>query len=102
VTPAEAIGASELTGAETRYRYQIGRLMCEAGRRGAEAEMAARRARVTAVVRGPDLGEIEVRRWGPGGCARFDGPRPGAFPGRKQPEPDVNWRQAREHSRTRA
>src|ERR1035438_7225906 len=33
--------------------------MCEAGRRGAEAEMAARRARVTAVVRGPDLGEIE-------------------------------------------
>jgi|SRR5271157_3892176 len=82
MTPAEAIEAAELTEAETRYRNQVGRLMYEAGRRAAEAEMAAQWSRVTAVVRGPDLAELEARRWGPGGRAHFGDPRPGDFPGR--------------------
>jgi hypothetical protein len=88
VTPAEAIEAAELTEAEVRYRNQLGRLMYEAGRRDAEADMAAQWSRVTAVVRGPDLDELEARRWGPGGRAHFADPRPGDFPGRKQPEPE--------------
>ena len=70
--------------------------MYEAGRRSAEAEMAAAWARVTAVVRGPDLAEIEERRWGPGGRAHFADPRPGDFPGRTvQPnrKQSSNWRQ---------
>jgi hypothetical protein len=92
VTPAEAIEAAELTEAEIRYRNQVGRAMYEAGRRDAEAEMAARWSRVTAAVRGPDLDEIEARRWGPGGRAHFGDPRPGDFPGRgpspRQPGPE--------------
>jgi hypothetical protein len=91
MTPAEAIEAAELIEAETRYRNQVGRLMYEAGRRDAEAEMAAQWSRVTAVVRGPDLGELETRRWGPGGRAHFADPRPGDFPGRagrREPEPE--------------
>jgi hypothetical protein len=64
VTPAEAIEAAELIEAESRYRNQVGRLMYEAGRREAEAEMAAQWSRVSAVVRGPDLAEIDERRWG--------------------------------------
>jgi hypothetical protein len=88
VTPAEAIEAAELAEAEGRYRNQVGRLMYAVGRRDAEAEMAAQWARVTAVVRGPDLAEIDERRWGPGGRAHFADPRPGDFPGRKQPEPE--------------
>ena len=82
MTPAEAIEAAELAEAEVRYRNQIGRLMYEAGRRDAEAEMADRWSRVAAPVRGPDLEEIEARRWGPGGRAHFADPRPGDFPGR--------------------
>ena len=82
MTPAEAIEAAELTEAETRYRNQVGRLMYEAGRREAEAEMAAQWSRVAEVVRGPDLAELEERRWGPGGRAHFGDPRPGDFPGR--------------------
>ena len=34
-----------------------------------------------------ELAEAEARRWGPGGRAHFADPRPGDFPGRKQPEP---------------
>ena len=71
--------------------------MYEAGRRSAEAEMAAAWARVTAVVRGPDLAEIEERRWGPGGRAHFGDARPGDFPGRpSHPKPSSNWRQGHE------
>jgi hypothetical protein len=44
--------------------------------------MAAWWARVAAVVRGPDLAEIDERRWGPGGRGHFADPRPGDFPGR--------------------
>ena len=70
--------------------------------------MAARWARVASVVRGPDLAEIDERRWGPGGRAHFADPRPGNFPGRAarrqaetepptgggmstQPEPEYEW-----------
>ena len=41
MTPQELIGAAELTKAETRYINQAGRLIYEAGRRDAEAEVAA-------------------------------------------------------------
>jgi hypothetical protein len=88
VTPAEAIEGAELAEAESRYRNQVGRLMYEAGRREAEAEMAAQWSRVTAVVRGLDLDELEARRWGPGGRAHFADARPGDFPGRAEPEPE--------------
>ena len=91
MTEAEAIEAAELAAAEIRYRNQGGRAMYEAGRRDAEAEMAAQWSRVTAPVRGPDLDEIAARRWGPGGRAHFGDPRPGDYPGRapspRQPEP---------------
>jgi hypothetical protein len=90
VTPAEAIEAAELIEAESRYRNQVGRLMYEAGRRDAEAEMAAQWSRVAAVVRGPDLAEIEARRWGPGGRAHFADARPGDYPGRgARPQPET-------------
>jgi len=93
MTPAEAIEAAELAEAESRYRSQVGRLMFEAGRREAEAEMAAQWSRVTAATRGPDLAEIEERRWGPGGREHFADPRPGDYPGcvpsPRQPEPEL-------------
>ena len=89
MTPAEAIEAAELAEAEIRYRNQVGRLMYEAGRREAEAEMAAQWSRITAATRGPDLAEIEERCWGPAGREHFADPRPGDFPGRaRQPEPE--------------
>jgi hypothetical protein len=82
MTPAEAIEAAELAEAETAYRLRLGREMYEAGRRAAEAEMAARWARVTApVVRGQAFADLEERRWGPGGRAHFGDPRPGDFKG---------------------
>jgi hypothetical protein len=90
VTPAEAIEAAELAEAEIRYRNQVGRLMYEAGRRDAEAEMAAQWSRVAAVVRGPDLAEVEERRWGPAGREHFADARPGDFPGRgTRPQPET-------------
>ena len=89
MTEAEAIEAAELAGAEVRYRNQVGRLMYEAGRRDAEAEMADRWSRVTAVVRGPDLDEIEARRWGPDGRAHFADPRPNDYPARTARRPEL-------------
>jgi hypothetical protein len=93
VTPAEAIEAAELIEAESRYRNQVGRLMYEAGRREAEAEMAAEWSRITGATRGPDLAELEERRWGPAGREHFADPRPGDFPGRvpapRAPEPEL-------------
>ena len=64
--------------------------MYEAGRRDAEADMAAQWARAAAAVRGPGFAELEERRWGPGGRAHFADPRPGDYPGRgaRQPEPE--------------
>ena len=91
MTPAEAIEAAELAELETRYRLQVGREMYEAGRRDAEADMAARWAEITRpVVRGTSHAELEERRWGPGGREHFADARPGDFPGRgvRQPEPE--------------
>ena len=90
MTPAEAIEAAELAEVETRYRHQLARQMYEAGRRDAEADMAARWARTAAAVRGPAHTELEERRWGPGGREHFADARPGDFPGRgaRQPEPE--------------
>jgi hypothetical protein len=95
VTPEEAIAAAELAEAEERYRRQLGREMFAAGRRSAEAEMAERWNRIAApaVRGGPDQAELEARRWGPGGRARFADPRPGDFPGRvpaqREPGPEL-------------
>ena len=93
MTPAEAIEAAELAEAESRYRNQIGRLMYEAGKRSAEADMAARWDEIArAAIRGPSHAELEERRWGPGGRAHFADPRPGDFPGRQpksQPGPEA-------------
>jgi hypothetical protein len=65
--------------------FRIGR---ETGRREgrelAEREMAAAwtRAASPAASAGPSHAELELRRWGPGGRARFGEPRPGDYPGR--------------------
>jgi hypothetical protein len=83
MTPAEAIEAAELAETEERYRLQVGAEMYEAGRRDAEAEMAARwDATARAATRGPAHAELEERRWGPGGRAHFADARPGDFSGR--------------------
>jgi hypothetical protein len=95
MTPQEVIEAAELAEAETAYRLQLARDMYEAGRRDAEADMAQRWARAAAPVAhgGPDLAELEERRWGPGGRDHFGDPRPGDFPGREarlpEPEPEL-------------
>lgn len=84
MTPAEAIEAAELTEAESRYRNQVGRLMYQAGRRDAEADMAARWDEIArAAIRGPSHAELEERRWGPDGRAHFADARPGDYPGRQ-------------------
>lgn len=54
--------------------------------RGRELEAADDAARWRAVAGpvsrgGPAWDEVEARRWGPGGRARFGDPRPGDFPG---------------------
>lgn len=85
MTPAEAIEAAELAEAEIRYRNRVGRMMYEAGRREAEAAMAAQWSRIAAAARGPDLAELEERRWGPGGREHFADARPGDYPGRVPP-----------------
>ena len=94
MTPAEAIEAAELAEAENRYREQVGRLMYEAGRRDAEAEMAAAWQRISRpVAHGKSYAELEERRWGPGGREHFADARPGDFPGREarqtEPEPEL-------------
>ena len=99
MNPREAIEAAELAEHETAYRNQLARQMYEAGRRDgyeagrrdAEADMArfwAEAARQ--VTRGVSHAELEQRRWGPGGRARFADPRPGDFRGREnKPEPQT-------------
>ena len=100
MNPREAIEAAELAGHETAYRDQLARQMYEAGRRDgydagrrdAEADMArcwAQAARQ--VTHGVSHGELEQRRWGPGGRAHFADPRPGDFPrwaGTPEPQPE--------------
>ena len=46
MNPREAIEAAELAEAETAYRLQLAREMYQAGRRDAEADMAARWAQI--------------------------------------------------------
>jgi hypothetical protein len=94
MTPEEAIEAAELAEAEGRYREQVGRLMYEAGRREAEAEMAARWDEIArAAIRGPSHAELEERRWGSAGREHFADARPGDFPGhvpaQREPEPEL-------------
>jgi hypothetical protein len=94
MNPREAIEAAELAEAETAYRLQLAREMYQAGRRDAEADMAARWAQIARpAVHGMSQAELEERRWGPGGRAHFADPRPGDFPGRgaqpqAQPQPE--------------
>jgi len=98
MTPEQAMEAADLAGAETPlYRHQLARELYEAGRadgyragyRQAGADQAARWRQITrAALGGPAHAELEERRWGPGGRARFAEPRPGDFPGRgAQPQP---------------
>ena len=85
MTPEEAIAEAELAEAESRYRNQVGRLMYEAGRRDAEADMADRWDRIARpAVHGVDHTVLEERRWGPAGREHFADPRPGDFPGVKK------------------
>jgi hypothetical protein len=97
MTPRKAIDAIEAAGqaeAETAYRNQLAREMYQAGHadgyRQAEADQAARwNQAARAGLGGPAHAELEERRWGPGGRARFADPRPGDFPGRgAQPRPE--------------
>jgi len=86
MTPAEAIEAAELAEAETRYRLQLAREAYQAGYAQAEADMAARWARIAApVVRGVPHAELEERRWGPGGRAALQE----AEAGQPEPEPEL-------------
>jgi hypothetical protein len=89
VNPRDAIEAAELAEAETAYRHQLAHQMYQAGQRAgfqagyrqAEADEAARWAQIARpVARGISHVELEQRRWGPGGRARFADPRPGDFP----------------------
>jgi hypothetical protein len=103
MTPREAIDAADLAQAETDYRCQLGREMYQAGhgdgyRAGYEAAWGEREADAAAwwrdrgrsLAERPAHAELEERRWGPGGRARFADPRPGDFPGRgAQPRPEA-------------
>jgi len=55
-----------------------------AGYTRARTEMARRWTRIASPVAygGPAFADLEERRWGPGGRARFGDPRPGDFRGR--------------------
>jgi hypothetical protein len=94
VTPAEAIEAAELAGAETAYRLQFAREMAEAAYQHGHTDgylqaVADFKAFQHGLVR--DV-ELETERWGPAGREHFGDPRPGDYPGRvpapRQPEPE--------------
>lgn len=90
MTPAEAIAAADLIEAETAYRNQLVREMYQLGRHHAEAEQAEAWHQFAArVAHGIPFADLEERRWGPGGREHFADPRPGDYPGRKQPEPEL-------------
>ena len=75
MTPAEAIEAAELTGAETRYRNQLAREMAEAAyERGHADGYVQAAADIKAVRHGIVLDAgLDARRWGPGGRRAFCG-----------------------------
>lgn len=90
MTPAEAIEAAEVAEAETRYRNQLAREMAEAAYERGRVDgylqaVADVKAAQHGIVRDA---ELETRRWGLGGREAFSDPRPGDFPGRRQPEPE--------------
>jgi hypothetical protein len=97
VNGREAVEAADLAQAETRYRHQLAREAYEAGHadgyhagyRQADADQAARWNQIARTgLGGPAHAELEERRWGPGGRARFADPCPGDFPGRgNRPRP---------------
>ena len=98
MTPEQAIQAADLAAAETDYRHQLAREMYQAGHtdgyragyRQADADQAARWNQAARAIDGPARGELEARRWGPGGRAHFADPHPGDFPGRSaQPQPET-------------
>lgn len=93
MTPAEAIEAAELAGAEIRYRNQLAREAAEAGYERGQLDGYLRAiADVKAVQHGLVLdAQLEALRYGPGGRDHFADPRPGDFPGRaarREPEPE--------------
>ena len=104
----EAVEAADLAEAETAYRHQLARESYEAGRADgyragyeqADADQAAQWRQIArAATGGPAHAELEERRWGPGGRARFADPRPGDFPGRgaqPQPEPETEPQSVRD------
>ena len=108
MNPRDVIEAAELAEAETAYRHQLAREMYQAGQRAgfeagyrqANADEAAQWARIARpVVHGIPHAELEERRWGPGGRARFADPRPGDFPGRAaKPQPGHHAEQDMEAS----
>jgi hypothetical protein len=88
---AAAIREAEHAEAETRYRLQLAREQAEAAYERGHVDGYLRAiADVKAAQHGLVLdAEMEARRWGPGGRARFADPRPGDFPGRgARPQPD--------------
>jgi hypothetical protein len=101
IEAAQAIEAAGAIEAETRYRHQFAREAYQAGRADgyragyaqADADQAARwNQAARSAIGGPSHAELEQRRWGPGGRARFADPRPGDFPGRDaqpQAEPET-------------
>jgi hypothetical protein len=85
---AAAIHEAEHAEAETRCRLQLALEMYQSGYAAAEADMDRRwNAIAHAAVHGTSHAELEKRRWGPGGRARFADPRPGDFPGRAPSHP---------------
>ena len=93
MTPGEAIAAAELVEAEARYRDQMAREMYALGyEQGLTEGYVLAVSDVKAVQHGIVRdAELEARRWGPGGRARFADQRPGDFPGRgarSQAEPE--------------
>jgi hypothetical protein len=83
MTPQQALERAEEIGAAPRYRNQLARQLDRSGPHDAEADMARRWAQAASqVTRGVPHAELEERRGGADGRARFADPRPGHFPGR--------------------
>jgi hypothetical protein len=74
-------------GDEYRLGWKLGYAAgVDDGRRleAGERDAAWNRAAAPIARGGPSHDELELRRWGPGGRARFGDPRPGDYPGRQE------------------
>jgi len=93
VTPAEAIEAAELVGAEIRYRNQLARETAQAAYQRGHADGYLRAiADVKAAQHGMVLdAQLETLRYGAAGREHFADARPGDFRGRaaREPEPEL-------------